>query len=178
MDVGRRFFHNLGEHRKTANGFYLCTNRLLEVKQLYWILEYSLGFFKNNRTRNKSEYSFIHGACIYHRYLQFQSSSRQILMCILCCEHLFPSRESPNDPPTNIPEKNDCHLVQSGLYHAILRPLVCSFWEMKNTRIFDRRKSEYILELGKSVPTFTPIVYTWLSSISWYYILSNITDEI
>ena len=31
----------------------------LGVKQLYRVLEYSLGFFKNNRTRNKSEYSFM-----------------------------------------------------------------------------------------------------------------------
>ena len=44
----------------------------------------------------------MHGTCIYHRNLQFQSSSRQILMCRLCGEHLFTSRESPNDPPTNI----------------------------------------------------------------------------
>ena len=103
------------------------TGNRLGVKQLYRILEYSLGFFKNNRTRNKSEYSFIHGTCIYHRNLQFQSSSRQILMCRLCGEHLFTSRESPNDPPTTIPEKNDCHSVQSGLYHVILRPMVCIF---------------------------------------------------
>ena len=79
--------------------------KLIGLKQLYRILEYSLGFFKNNRTRNKSEYSFIRGTCIYHRYLQFQSSSRQILMCKLCGEHLLTSRESPNDPPTNILEK-------------------------------------------------------------------------
>ena len=33
----------------------------LGVKQLYRLLEYSFGFFNNNRTRNKSEYSFSHG---------------------------------------------------------------------------------------------------------------------
>ena len=96
------------------------------VKQLYRILEYSLGFFRNNRTRNKSEYSFMRGTCIYHRNLQFQTSSRQILMCRLCGEHLFTSRGSPNDPATNIPEKNGSHSVQAGLYHVILRPLVCN----------------------------------------------------
>ena len=99
----------------------------LGVKQLYRILEYSLGFFKNNRTRNRSEYSFIHGTCINHRNLQFQSSSRQILMCRLCGEHFFTTKESPHDPPNNIPEKNDWHSLQSGLYHVILRPLVCNF---------------------------------------------------
>ena len=99
----------------------------LGVKQLYRVLEYSLGFFKNNRTRNESEYSFIHGTCIYYRNLQFQGSSRQMVMCRLCGEHLFTSRESPNDPPTNILEKNDCYSVQSGLYHVILKPLVYNF---------------------------------------------------
>ena len=64
---------------------------------------------------------------IYYRNLQFQGSSQQMVMCRLCGEHLFTSRERPNDPPPNIPEKNDGYSVQSGLYHVILKPLVCSF---------------------------------------------------
>ena len=86
----------------------------LGVKQLYRIFEYSFGFFKYNRTRNKSEYSLIHGTCIYHRSMQFQGSSQQILMCRLCGEHLYTSRESPNDPPTNTPEKRTANRFNQG----------------------------------------------------------------
>ena len=119
----RRDIEFQGDHNKAT----VLAATELGVKQLYRVLEYSLGFFKNNRTRNKSEYSFIHGPYIYYRNLQFQGSSRQMVMCRLCGEHLFTSRESPNDPPPNIPEKNDCYSVQSGLYHIILKPLVCNF---------------------------------------------------
>ena len=76
-------------------------------------------------------------------------------MCRLCGEHLFTSRESTNDPATNIPETNGSHSVQAGFVSRDFKALGVQFIgdeEYSNIRSEKIR----VLELGISMPTFTP----------------------
>ena len=95
---------------------------------------------------------------IYHRSLQFHSSSQQILMCRLCGEHLSTSRENPNDPPTNTLEKKTANRFSQGCIIWFLKGPWCAIFRISRIPEYSNIRSEKItvFNLGISVPTFTP----------------------